>query len=128
MELYRLGSRITDSTALVLNSTLIINKVKDAAYLFLEPQGVLKSLDTLRIRWTNSSGLLEESSFRQGDRYTHYQFIEEIFPRLEEPVPFEVQIGETWVPILNEEKEREALRVTVKDFYRLVGRDGITSN
>ncbi len=122
MELYRLGSRITDSTALVLNGTLIINKVKDAAYLFLEPQGDLKGLDTLYVRWTDSSGILKRSFFRQGDRYTHYRFIEEIFPYLDEAISFEVQLEDRWVPILNDEKERDALRITVKDFYQLVGR------
>ncbi|MCC5936044.1 MAG: hypothetical protein JJU34_02065 [Lunatimonas sp.] len=122
MELYRLGSRVSDSTALVLNSALIINKVKDAAYLILEPQGQLKTMDTLRIRWTEPSGLQRESAFGKGDRYAHFYFIEEIFPHLEESVPFEVKLGDAWEPILQDEKERDALRVTVKDFFRLIGR------
>lgn len=122
MELYRIGNRIKDTTANTLNSALIINKVKDAAYLYLEPQGKLKEVNPLPIRWIAANGDTTETSFAQGDRISHLHFVDKIYPQLKDPIRVEANIGSEWVPILSSEEERKSLRITVTDFYRLLER------
>jgi hypothetical protein len=122
MELYRLGNRVKDSTALALNSVLIINKVKDAAYLYLEPQGLLKEVNPLPIRWINAMGDTTEVSIIQGDRESHFHFVEKIFPHLVDKVKIEAHTGSDWVQILEREEELESFRITIADFFRLLGR------
>jgi len=125
MDLFRYGKRETDTTQYVLNVALIINRVKDAAYLYFEPQGGLELENPLYIRWEKSSGQMAGSSFYQGDRFSHFQFVEEIFPLLgvEEDVKFEAKVNEEWIPILTSAQEIDALRITLKDYYRLIGRE-----
>ena len=125
MDLYRYDKRVTDTSQHTLNATLIINRIKDAAYLYLEPQGGLKNENPLRIRWEKSSGEKGENSFYQGDRYSHHQFMEEIFPLLDpdEPVTFQAIVDDSWIPILTTTQEIDALRITCRDYYRLIGRE-----
>ncbi|WP_158856230.1 hypothetical protein [Lunatibacter salilacus] len=125
MDIFRYEKRVTDTSGYTLNAALIINRVKDAAYLYLEPQGRLKHENPLEIRWEKSPGDKGKSSFYQGDRYSHYQFVEEIFPllNLDEPVAVEAKVGDSWIPILTSTQEIDALRITCKDYYRLIGRE-----
>ena len=125
MDLFRYDKRVTDTSQHTLNATLIINRIKDAAYLYLEPQGGLKKENPLNIRWEKSSGEKGESSFYQGDRYSHHKFMEEIFPLLDpdENVTFEAIVEGSWIPILTTTQEIDALRIPCRDYYRLIGRE-----
>ncbi len=122
MNLYRFGRRIDDSTQNVLNAALIINATKDAAYVYLEPQGKFQHENPLEIKWATKNGKEGSMRFYQGDRHSHYQFVSEIFPLLEEnnETKFRALVGEDWLPILEEEKERNAFMTTCRDFFRLI--------
>lgn len=122
LEVYRHSKRIMDSTKNVLNLAMIINKSKNTAYLYLEPQGGLKNQFPLEIRWTNadnkSSGT---TSFYQGDRYSHLRFVQEITSHIiKDDVQFEAKIGEDWFPVLLDGNERLAFKTTSKDYFRLL--------
>lgn len=125
MDIFRYEKRVTDTSQLVLNVALIINRVKDAAYLYLEPQGGLEKENKLHIRWKRQSGETGENLFYQGDRFSHFKFLEGIFPllMLEEKVQFEAKVSEKWIPILTSDEEIAALRITCKDYFRLIGKD-----
>ncbi len=123
MNLYRLGKRVDDSTKNVLNATLILNAVNDAAYLYLEPQGSFQHENPLEVKWESKSGVGGSGQFHQGDRYSHYHFVKQIYPLLEESqqIQFWALVDENWLPILEEEKERTAFLITCRDFFRLIG-------
>jgi len=125
MDLFRYDKRVMDTTQNSLNAALILNRSKDAAYLYLEPQGLLKQENPLEVRWQKPNGNKDENSFYQGDRFSHFQFVEEIFPLLDadEEVKFEAKVGDRWFPILTSFQERDALRITLKDYYRLIGKE-----
>lgn len=123
MELYRYGSRLDDSTANTLHAVLILNPIMDAAYLYLEPMGELKHSDPVTIKWIDGNENEYEASFNQGDRHSHLLFFGEIFPHLESSVQFFTRLNGQEIPILLDKNEIEALRITGKDYYRLIGHD-----
>lgn len=125
MDLFRYDKRITDTTQNTLNAALIINRVKDAAYLYIEPQGGLENENPLEIRWESSSGQKGKSSFFQGDRFSHFRIVEEISPllNLDEDVRFEAKVQGGWILILDSAQERDAFRITCNDYFRLIGRE-----
>jgi len=124
MNVYRLGKRVISEDDPVLNVAIIINRIKDEAYLYVEPSPVFESEEKIKIRWIsedeNSSGELE---FRSGDRYDHYGFIEKIYPLLLDNASFSAEIAGEWFPILIDQRERDALRITSFDYFRLIGRE-----
>jgi hypothetical protein len=122
MNLYRWGKRIDDSTQNILNATLIINAIKDAAYLYLEPQGEFQKENPLQVKWESKNGEKGRRQFFQGDRYSHYDFVKEVYPLLEDhhETQFWAQVNGKWLPILGEEKERAAFLTTCRDFFRMV--------
>lgn len=124
MNVFRLGKRVISEEQPVLNVAIIINRIKDEAYLYVEPSTIFESEETIRIRWESedgrSSGKLE---FRNGDRYDHYRFIEELYPLLLDNASFSTEIAGQWYPILINQKERDALRITSFDYFRLIGRE-----
>jgi len=125
MDVFRYGKRISDSTQNVLNAAIILNRIKDAAYIYIEPQGDLSDENPLHIRWESASGQHGDATFYQGDRFSHLAFLEQVFPLLvlEEPVAFEAKLGNQWIPLLTSIEEVDALRITLKDYFRLIGKE-----
>ena len=124
MNVYRLGKRVISEEEPVLNVAIIINRIKDEAYLYVEPSTIFESEETIRIRWKSEDGRSSgELEFRNGDRYDHYRFIEELYPLLQDNASFSTEIAGQWYPILINQKERDALRITSFDYFRLIGRE-----
>ncbi|WP_157971925.1 hypothetical protein [Pleomorphovibrio marinus] len=125
MNLYRFGKRVEDSTQNVLNVTLIVNAPKDAAYLYLEPMGILQKENPLKVKWQVEGGKTGDSQFYQGDRYSHYHFVKEVYPWLitTEETKFWAFVDEEWIPLFVTQKEINAFLTPCKDFFRLVGEE-----
>ncbi|GAB3661228.1 hypothetical protein GCM10028791_35610 [Echinicola sediminis] len=121
LDIYRLDKRLKDNNLIFINLSIIINRIKDKAYLYVEPSPMLEFLDRIHIRWNdkvaNSVGQLV---FRSGDRHEHINFVKQLLPYIREGVVFEVQTENQWEPILVSEKERQAFKVTAEDYFRLV--------
>lgn len=123
MNLYRFGKRIEDSTQNVLNATLIINAPKDAAYLYIEPMGILKNENPLKMKWRLKEGKTGNAQFYQGDRYSHYHFVKEIYPWLDtsKEARFWAFVDEDWIPVFETQQELNAFLTPCRDFFKLVG-------
>lgn len=118
MSVYRYGKRVQEADHPLLNLSILINRVKDEAYLYVEPSSDLSSF-SLRATVADQTDTLE---FISGDKFSHFNFVEQLYPFLIENAYFELLIDEVWVPILEDEKERDALRIPIKDFYRLINK------
>ncbi|TVP48304.1 MAG: hypothetical protein EA341_11320 [Mongoliibacter sp.] len=118
MNLYRHGKREKSDSQPHLNFMILLNRVKNEAYIYAEP--FPESLP-LKIKWINSdSGESGELEFQGGNKFAHFEFAEQIYPKLIENTYFEMWHNEDWVPILTEGPERDAVKVTLVDFYRLI--------
>lgn len=118
MSVYRYGKRVQEADHPLLNLSILINRVKDEAYIYVEPSSNLSSF-TLKATAENQTDTLK---FISGDKFAHFNFVEQLYPFLIENAYFEILIDKAWVPILEDEKERDALRIPIKDFYRLINK------
>lgn len=118
MSVYRYGKRVQEADHPLLNLSLLINRVKDEAYIYIEPSNDLSSF-SLRATVNDQTDTLE---FTSGDKFSHFNFVEQLYPFLIENAYFELLIDEVWVPVLEDEKERDGLRIPIKDFYRLINK------
>jgi hypothetical protein len=117
INIYRYGKRIKSSGMPTLNLSILLNRVKDEAYIFVEPSP--ENLP-LRLKWRNES--LSDSGelvFYGGDKFAHYDFVRKLYPLLEENLIWERTEVTSPTPILQEETAREALKITIRDYDRL---------
>lgn len=118
MSVYRYGKRVQEANHPLLNVSILINRVKDEAYIYVEPSSDLSSF-ALKATVEGHTDTLE---FISGDKFAHFNFVEKLYPFLIENAYFEILIDKVWVPILEDEKELDALRIPIKDFYRLINK------
>lgn len=122
IDIYRYRKRLKDENLLFFNISIIMNRIKDKAYIYIEPSPILLQLDQFTIRWKDSAlkkdGVM---NFRISDRFSHLKFVEELYALIHDGTEFEVRTGTNdWESILVSKKERYAFKVTAKDYFRLV--------
>jgi hypothetical protein len=118
MNIYRHGKRKISETEPHLNFAILLNRIKDEAYIYTEP---FPDELPLKIKWKNlDNGEEGELEFLGGDKIAHYRFAEEFYPLLAENTYFEMWHEDSWHSILAENLERDAVRVTLVDFFRLI--------
>ncbi len=117
MTIYRYGKRIKKADRPLLNLSILLNKIKDEAYIYLEHSDQLP----LRMRWTlekqKQSG---ELAFSGGDKFAHFSFVNELYPLLVANAYFELRHENSWEPFLINQKEKEVLRITCADYFRMI--------
>ncbi len=92
--------------------------LKDKAYIFIEPQGKLATIDTIKVRYQSTEGQVS-CEWSAGPKEVHLDFVQKIYPALKSDYPLEILLESEWRPFLTEEKQREALRLTFFDYFRL---------
>ncbi|PRY89267.1 hypothetical protein [Mongoliibacter ruber] len=118
MNIYRHGKRKQSTSEPHLNFMILLNRVKNEAYIYLEafPEDF-----PMKLKWKNlDTEEVGELEFLGGDKFAHFDFADRFYPLLIENTYFEMWYEENWVPILEEDRERESVRVTLVDFYRLI--------
>lgn len=120
MTVYRHGKRSKDTNRPTLVFSIIINQLNDEAYIFLEPN--FEELP-FNVKWSipekNQEG---EITFEGGDKFAHFEFAQKITPLLLENAIFEVQVKESRIPLWVDEKEKNAVMVTIEDYQKLIGK------
>ena len=118
MTVYRHGKRAKNPEEPTLVFSIILNQVNDEAYIFLEPN--FEDLP-IRMKWLvpekNQEG---EIVFEGGDKFAHFEFAQQITPLLQGNALFEVLVKENWIPLWEDEKEKNAVLVTIEDYQKLV--------
>jgi len=121
LDIYRLDKRLKDKNLLFINLSIIISRLKDKAYIYVEPCPILQNLDPISIKWTDKVLQKEGTlAFKLGDRTSHLRLVEELYPLIKDGTEFEVETNQQWKSILVSEKERYVFKVTAEDYFRLV--------
>ena len=122
MEIYRLKKRSESQERPVINIAIVNNWRYDEAYLVLEPNGRL-NLAALKITWKNSeTGESGSISFENGNKESIVHFADQIYDHIQDGSQFTAIINDGEESILELAEDREAFRITMVDYYRLVQR------
>jgi hypothetical protein len=119
MTIYRYGKRAKIEEVLSIELSILLNRVKDEAYIFVESSS---GEFPIKIRWSNleQKDRNGELVFEDGDKFQHLGFVEKLYPLLVENTSFELWNDGKFTPILVDDNEKEALLITVKDYFKLI--------
>lgn len=122
MEQFRLGKRVETTDRPIINLCIVLNILTDRGYIMIEPNEYLQSADTLQVQWndleTQTAG---EYQFAKSSMPKHFQFASELYASLQKNHEMSIVVNGKSFPILQEEDEREAFRITMYDYFRMVG-------
>lgn len=119
-DVFRYEDRLVTDDQPVLNLAIVINYLHDEAYLLIEPNKLLENENELKVRWTineSENGLIV---LQTPNRESMLEFASQIYEMLQRKATFEIGVNGEYVPVLDSEEEREAFRVTMSDYYRLI--------
>lgn len=122
-DVFRYEDRVTGEDQPILNLAIVINYLHDEAYLLVEPNAPLDNEDELKVKWaTNEADQADDGLIvlETPNRESMLEFASQIYEVLQQNAEFEVEVDGNYVPVLDSKEEREAFRVTVSDYYRLI--------
>jgi hypothetical protein len=97
-----------------LNMILILNPVKDEAYIYFEPQN---SDWPIKIRLNSNDSITY--SFENGNKSAHLQIFEILKPSIFNSDLIEMQTDKGWIAIWSLPKEKEAVKAIIEDYQKL---------
>lgn len=121
MTIYRYGKRAKTEEIVSVGLSILLNRVKDEAYIFVESTS---GEFPIKIRWTNVENKSKngELVFEGGDKYSHLAFVEELYPFILENTLLELWHEGRYIPILEGDVDKDALRITITDYYKLINK------
>ncbi|MBL6446219.1 hypothetical protein JMN32_07860 [Fulvivirga sp. 29W222] len=117
--IFRYEDRVREADHPLLNLAIVINYLHDEAYLLLETNEYLQRQDHIEIDWSGEQGSIGTIVLDDYNREGMLEFASQVYEALQQKAHFTVQAEDRAIPILEDQKEREAFRVTVTDYYRL---------
>lgn len=122
LEIFRLKKREQGDEHPVINLSIVNNWRYDEAYILLEPNGYIQQ-DTLKLRWKSQDGLKTDSiTYARGNKTDIVKFADQVYQQIQSKSEFEIELEGNWKQFLNESLDREAFRITMFDYYKLVQR------
>ncbi len=121
LRIFRHKQRDQSPNQPVINLAIVDNWRFDEAYVLLEPNAMLSGQSELIVKWENDTGD-GEVRYSRGNKSDQVAFADKIYDCIQQGCRFGIQIDDTWIPFLDSDKSREAFRVTMFDYYRLVKR------
>ena len=123
LKVFRLGNRSLAEDYPVINLAIAINWRYDEAYLLTEPNAYLQELDSLRVTWQDTvSG--QEGVYRwatTGSKEDQFAFASQLYRSIQQGHQLYVTNAQgEEEKLLDRHDDREALRITMFDYYRLV--------
>lgn len=120
LNVYRIKERFTETEYPLIGLAIVWNWLKDEAYILIEPNEVLSDEDPIIIFWSDrNTGETGTYTYEKGNNMVQLSFATKIYNGLQAGYFFEVLIQEQRQPFLEEVKDREAIRKTLSDYYRL---------
>ena len=120
LETYRFKKRVVSEEQPIINLAIVNNWRYDEAYVLLEPNAVLNQ-DELKIRW-EEEGQQKELVFANTNKDSHGDFADKVYELINAEIEMEIWAGDSWRSFLNTSQSKEAFRLTMYDYYRLVRR------
>ncbi len=120
IQILKLGRRLEDSTAAIINIYIINNWYQDRAYPMVSLSPYLEKFDTLEIEMIKEDGNSEILFYNPSSTMNEqFYFASAIYEGLLKKYTFILKNDGS--ELFNNSDQREAFRITMVDFYRLVG-------
>jgi hypothetical protein len=117
---YRFDGRYTGNERPIILPVIVINWLNDEAYLLIESNDILSEEDYLQVVISETmTSKVDTMSLDQRGRERMLEFGSRLFEALQANSKISVKSRDAFVPILTEEIDREAFRITMADYYRL---------
>jgi len=116
MLLFRHKERNHLENQLRLDLVIVLNSLKDEAYIYLEPQGVDWPLN-LNASTINGS---KEFILENGNISTFLSYAQTLKPWIEEDAEFSINTAKGWVPLWEKQNEKESLKEILNDYFKLL--------
>lgn len=117
---YRLNDRYEGHERPMITPVIVIQWLKDEAYLLVESNAVLENEDALTVVIASSSKS-DTLRLRERGRERMLDFASRIYEGIQQKSNMMVQVNNQFIPFLDQEEDRESFRVVMGDFYRLTG-------
>lgn len=122
-DFFRLADRVKDAPDRpVLNLCIVNDLLRDRAYVMLEPNEFFGTADSIVVYYRDrAKGGEGHYRYRQSNMMRQWQFATDLYNGILQGQEFYVRAPDgREVPFLQEKREREAFRVTMVDYYRMV--------
>ncbi|ANQ47741.2 hypothetical protein MY04_0359 [Flammeovirga sp. MY04] len=121
MIVYQIGKAVHDTTKAIIQLHIVFHETTQNAYIMLSPNQTFDGYMHYKVKWTDDTGLWNEIRYQQGSMNEQFKFATEIYNTLKKDnFKYEISFGDKTLPFLTTEEEREAFRITLVDYYRLV--------
>jgi hypothetical protein len=118
---YRFSDRYTKDDKPMLTPVIVVDWLKNEAYLLLETNVVLEEQRKLTIREKNANGKYYSYSLSERGRENMLEFATKIYEAILAENPLEIEVNDQPMPFLVDDADRENFRVVMSDYYRLCG-------
>lgn len=116
---YRFSDDYRGNDRPVIIPVIVINWLKDEAYLLIESNDFLDDEESLRVVITDSTSKTDTITLNQRGRERMLEFGSRLYEAVMSNHKISIQTRGDFLPILTEKQDREAYRVTLADYYRL---------
>jgi hypothetical protein len=117
---YRISDRYLGNERPVILPVVVINWLKDEAYLLIDTNELLSEEDYLEVIISDSSTSRSDTVIlNQRGRDRMLEFGSQLYEAIQANQKIAVKNRGEFLPVLNEGIDREAFRVTMSDYYRL---------
>jgi len=118
---YRFGDRYRGNERPVILPVIVINWLKDEAYLLIDTNEILSEEDYLEVIITDPATSKSDTlTLNQRGRERMLEFGSQLYEAIQSNQIITVRSKGAFVPLLTEETDREAFRITMSDYYRLI--------
>ncbi len=115
---YRFSNQNSNNDQPSLHAVIVVHWIKDEAYLLIEPNPILAEEDLISVVIKNQPDTIR---LKERGRERMLEFGSKIYEAIQAKNDMTILSKEKYVPIFQDDKEREAFRITMADYYRLTG-------
>lgn len=117
LDFYRYGDRIQTNENPVINLAIVDAKVREEAYLVIEPNNFFVSEDSIALRWEDSNTDMKGYfTYIKKSPKEDYEFLKSLYPYL---LKQNISISYKGEPMFDDEQTK-VFRKTFKDFEKLI--------
>jgi hypothetical protein len=118
LRVFRHEDRPQNDTIPYLTPAIVMNILRDEAYILIEPSGALSEEDAIRVVLQDEP-MNDTIELSVMNRENNLEYASKLYEHLQKGGKFSIRNHGDFVPFMTDPKYRESFRVTLSDYYRL---------